>query len=312
MSVTNPNHEDRLRWICNTSSEDGQAEIKRLLTNPDIPNEELRDLFKRAMAYEIHGAHRKSLIVALRSALKRFTSQPVTSELVPPSWDRARDILSGIKLALRLSIAGQVMLGMELQDLKKALGFVNGRNQHAQAGQPQKTWAEHVKEELGISRPTADRMIDMWEAAKPRLKKLGGAPLMLGILETPPAALDAIQRQSLEAAVAKITDGETQKSLLEELKLVKLHDTSGIGGDTSAHRQNKTDEESVGQLAFAFFSAVAEPLQNLRTIPDRAAFFIAMAEQHPQELTGLEQLLESTLHDVRAAKARRIQPSTKH
>lgn len=226
------------------------------------------------------------------------------------SWDRARALLAGVKLAIRLSLAGQVMLGAELQQLKKDLGYHRGGDRRSN---PQsvglKSWGELVKEELGICDRTADRMIDSWEAAKAKLKKLGGQPALLGIMETPAGELDAIQRQTLEAAVGKVTDGETQKSLLEELKLVKCYDKSGIGGDTSAHRKPRTDEENVGQLAFMFFETVAEPLQRLCTQPDRTAYYIAMAEQHPAELSNLEQLLESTLHDVRAAKARRLTPA---
>jgi hypothetical protein len=232
-------------------------------------------------------------------------------DTVAPTWDRARALLAGVKLAIRLSLAGQVMLGAELQQLKKDLGYHRGGDRRSSPQSADlKNWKDLVKEELGISVDTAARMIDSWEAAKAKLKKLGGQPALLGIMETPAGDLDAIQRQTLEAAVAKITDGETQKSLLEELKLVKLYDKSGIGGDTSAHRKPRTDEENVGQLAFMFFETVAEPLQRLCTQPDRTAYYIAMAEQYPGELSNLEQLLESTLHDVRAAKARRLTPAS--
>jgi hypothetical protein len=327
MSVSNPTTADRLRWICNTSAEDGKAEIKRLQANKDLPPAELRALLVAAHDYENTHQKRTSLVAAIAAAVNRIDKDAIksgtrvsllkletsnlnleggTTQVVPPSWDRARQILSGITLALRISLAGQVMLGAELQQLKRELGFTHGGSR--KAGANDKTWEQHVKDELGLSDRTADRMIASWEAARAKLKKLGGQPALLAILGTPPSALTAIQRQTLEAAVAKTTDGETQKSLLEELKLVKFHDTSGIGGDTSAHRKPLTDEENVGQLAFIFFETVAEPLQRLCTQPDRTAYYIAMAEQHPAELSNLEQLLESTLHDVRAAKARRLQP----
>lgn len=320
MSVTHPTPDDRIRWICNTSTEEGRAEIQRLLTNPDIPNAALQDLFEKAMAYELHTGHRKSLITALRSALKRFTvtsaagralaTRQPEAEVVPPSWDRARSILSGIKLTIRLSLAGQVMLGAELQELKKSLGFVGSGGNRRSSPQVAdfNSWADLVKAELEISVDTADRMIESWEAAKLKLKKLGGAPALIGILECPPADLNAVQRQTLEAAVAKVTDGETQKALLEELRLVKRHDTSGIGGDTSQHRK-PTEDEALGQLAFAFFTPVADALQAACTHPDRQALYIALAHEHPAQLLAMEQSLESALHDVRAAKATRINPN---
>ena len=228
-------------------------------------------------------------------------------DVVAPSWDRARAILGGITTALRLSIAGQVMLGFELLELKKHLGFLGSGSNRREKPQvaDSKSWAEWVKSELTISVDSADRMIGMWKAVQPKLKKLGGSPMLIGILETPPADLTAIQRQTLEAAVAKVTDGESQKTLLEELRLVKRHDTSGIGGDTSKHRK-PTDDEAIGQLAFAFFSGVADALQAACTHPDRQALYIALAQEHPAQLLAMEQSLESALHDVRAAKATRV------
>lgn len=245
-------------------------------------------------------------VLAQAAAARR---QATDAEIVPPSWERARSILSGITLALRLSLAGQVMLGAELQELKKALGFIHGKNQHSRTPQvaESSTWAALVKAELTISVDTADRMIAMWEAAKLKLKKLGGAPALIGILECPPAALDAIQRQTLEAAVAKVTDGESQKTLLEELRLVKRYDVIK-GGDTSAHRKPKDEDEAIGQLAFAFFSPVADALQAACTHPDRQALYTALAHAHPARLLEMEQSLESALHDVRAAKATRVNP----
>lgn len=326
MSVSNPTTADRLRWICNTSADEGRAEIKRLQQDGNIAPADFRALLVSANEYEQAHQKRSSLLSAIASAVNRLDKESNktgvrvphlklktstlkleggTTEVVPPSWDRARQLLAGIKLYLRISLAGQVMLGAELQQLKRELGFT-GSGRRPQASQ-QKTWAQHVKDELDLSADTADRMIGSWEAAKAKLKKLGGQPALLAIMETPPATLTAVQRQTLEAAVAKVTDGETQKSLLEELKLVKLHDTSGIGGDTSAHR-GKKDPATVGQLAFKFFTAVAEPLRAVCTINQREAYFHAMAEEFPQELSTFEQMLETALSEVRAAKARRVTP----
>ena len=49
----------------------------------------------------------------------------ITTEL-HPAWDNARNLLAGIKQALRISLAGQVLLGQELHTLKKDLGFRHG------------------------------------------------------------------------------------------------------------------------------------------------------------------------------------------
>ena len=238
-----------------------------------------------------------------------MSSQPSTvnsqpAAVIAPSWDRARQILQGIKLHIRLSVAGQCILGFELANLKKELGYSRGNNKGGPNGQfvrSERTWEDLVKDELDVSSKTADRFIEMFEGAKARHKKLGGAEKLIGIFETPASELTAIDRQTLEAAVSKLTDGITQKELLEELKLVKIYDTSGIGGDTSKHP--KKDKPNLGQLAFAFFQPLAKDLQNICTHPDRDKFFTVLAKEEPSKLNEMEVSLESALHAIRAAKA---------
>ena len=317
MSVTAPNTHDRLRWICNTSAEDGIREIQSLLkSHAEKPNPELHQLLLDAQAYEIHGANRSSLKLALARALKKVGPSPAKksaesalittapTEVVQPSWERARQILERIKLHLRLSIAEQAMLGFELLDLKTKLGFMgSGRRKEKGQDVSFKTWEQLVKAEMEISDKTADRMIETYHAAKARLKKLGGQPKILAILDKPASDLTAVERQTVQALVAKITDGATQKELLEELKLVKIFDHNGIGGDTSQHP--KKDKKNLGQLAFAFFSPLAKDLRNICTHPDRDKFFTVLAKEEPEKLHEMETSLESALHAVRAAKANR-------
>lgn len=232
-----------------------------------------------------------------------------TTEVVEPSWDRARQILSGITLALRISLAGQVMLGAELQQLKKSLGFTHGGTRRGEAA-PSKTWDQHVKNELGLSADTADRMIHSWEAAKAKLKKLGGQPALLSILETPPSTLTAIQRQTLEAAVAKTTDGETQKSLLEELRLVKVHvnptlEAQSAGG--SSPRRKYSDH----QMAWDWAGGdVITELNKVRTAPHFRAALMSMplskTEEVPFGLIDYVAELRDTLAEADAILTARL------
>lgn len=241
-----------------------------------------------------------------------------------PAWNNARNILAGIQQALRISIAGQVLLGHELKNLKKDLGFVNGNNQHAgrvaHDEQPS-TWAEWVKAELGLSRPTADRMIEMFEAAKARLKKIshtadlpGGTQKLALLFDSRPSTMTVDDRDKLHQVIERITNGDTQKSLLEELRLVKKH-VPLTGGDTSAHNKDRpSDAELMGQLAFRFFQPLAENLHRLRIDGDREAYLhtipIISGEEDEISLASLENDLEAALHDVRAAKKLRLKPAT--
>jgi hypothetical protein len=242
-----------------------------------------------------------------------------------PAWDTARNILAGIQQALRISIAGQVLLGQELKTLKKDLGFVHGGDRRSSAHDEHlihQTWAEWVKSELGLSRPTADRMIEMFDAARARLKKIshtadlpGGTKKLALLFDARPSTMADEDREKLQQVIERITDGASQKELLEELRLVKRHDSSGIGGDTSAHKKPKpSDAEIMGQLAFTFLRPLADTLHGLRTNPDREAYYhtipITSGDDSEITLTSLENDLEAALADVRKAKKDRMKPTT--
>ena len=229
---------------------------------------------------------------------------PMEAAVLPASWERARQILFGIKQHLRLSIAGQALLGMELLALKKELGFLGGgrkKNSDIVSELPKKSWELWVSDELTITSRTADRMIDCYEAVRLRLKKLSGMPALIGILAKAPADLCAIERQTLEAAVSSVTDGCYQKELLEELRLVKRHD-NGIGGDTSQFPPHKKD---MGQIVFAFFSDFSKGLRRICTNPDRQAYFEILASEKPIELQDMEISLETALAEIKVARAKR-------
>jgi hypothetical protein len=320
MSVELPTAADRLRWIVNTSVQDGTAEIKRLLADPANTPADLSAIFTAAREAETCGAARASILAALEAAEKQLAKRAASSlascvlpscvcDEVAPSWDRAREILSGIRLALRLSIAGQVMLGMELHELKRSLGFVHGGNRRSE-GAPDKTWEAWVRDELNLSRDTADRMIAMSEAARLKLRKLGGEPALLGILDTPPAALDAVQRQTLQAAVDKITDGETQRGLLEELRLVKCHvspseEAQRAGG--SAQRRQPSEEQLAWNWAGG--TVIAE-LSHVRAAPNYEASLhtlpLSKTEEVPFGLIDYVRELKEIYHTAQAVLDARL------
>lgn len=254
---------------------------------------------------------------------KRRSQTDATSVEVIASdpWERPRQILGGIKLALRMSLAGQVLLGHELSNIKKDMGCSRGSNKSGPVGQfvrPEKSWPELVQENLGISYKTADRMIDSFEAAKVRLKKLGhqgtlpsGEKRLELLFTQRPTSMTEEDREALGKAVDKLVDGETQQSLLEELKLVKVH-VALKGGDTSAHKKKEkpSDAELMGQLAFKFFEPIAEGLQAFRSDKDRDAF-LATLDLHSSDesaitLTTLEADLEAALETVRSFKKAKL------
>lgn len=199
----------------------------------------------------------------------------ITADL-HPSWDHARSILAGVKQALRMSIAGQVLLGQELIALRKDLGYTHGGDRRSSGHDVHlkySSWSDWVSGELGVSYKTADRFIAMADAAKARLKKIGhtgdlpgGTKKLALILDARPSTLNEDDRQRLADVVEKITCGTSQKELLEELKMVKHAERPQIGGDTSAHRK-ESEGMSVEQLAFTFLCPLADDLRRTITSP---------------------------------------------
>lgn len=241
-------------------------------------------------------------------------------EVIDP-WDRPRRILDGIKLCVRLSIAGQVLLGHELATLKKDMGFHPGRPKFNsdKMSELSKTWPQLIEKNLKISYKTADRMIACFEAAKARLKKLGhlknlpsGSKKLELLFTARPDSMTDDDRDALAKCVDKLVDGDTQSDLLKELKIIKFH-VPLAGGDTSKHKK-VTEQQMMAQLAFNFFSPIAQGLQRLRVDNDREAFLHALDIQSSDEdaitLTTLERDLEAALNDVRTAKKARMKVAT--
>jgi hypothetical protein len=225
-------------------------------------------------------------------------SLPLTGESNLPDWSRARALADGIKHHFRLSLAGQILLGHELQTLKIELNFCgSGRRAEERSHDGtfkslNRTWDQWTKSELGIGHAAADRLIECYEAAKSKLKKLGGQPRLVSLLDSKPAALSEESRNILSAMVDKLEWGDSQKALLEEFRLVKRHEAL-TGGDTSKHRKPSKDE-AIQQMAFAFFSKVPMSLGkmdrtigNLRVAPDYELFLhrLPLVSSNPGELS---------------------------
>ena len=242
----------------------------------------------------------------------------ITTEL-HPAWDNARNLLAGITQALRISLAGQVLLGQELHTLKKDLGFRHGGDRKS-SGQSvhliDRTWSEWVKSELGVSYKTADRCIEMFEAAKARVKKIGtdagdlrgGAKKLALMFDSRPSTMADEDREKLQSVVERLVFGSTQAELLEELRLVKKH--SNIeGGDTSMHRKDKL-ELTVEQLSFTFLVPSFTDTRKLLLTPELPTYLVNLPLESDDDgelsLTSLETQHRMMLDEILTAKANKI------
>lgn len=241
-----------------------------------------------------------------------------TPATLHPAWDNARQYLAGVQQALRLSIAGQVLVGMELMTLKKDLGF-SGSGRRPENGQivhnTPRTWAEWTAAELGISYKTADRMILMFDAARARLKKIGhtgdlpgGTKKLAIIVDSRPGTLSQEDRDKLAAVVERITDGATQAELLEELKLVKKH---AMPPDSTGRQRDPKNDEPAEQLAFNFWLGGGNEIMELR---HRGSQYLNMlpVESNDPAKPSLRTLREETaalLADIEAAINANLKPA---
>lgn len=153
---------------------------------------------------------------------------------VAGTWDGARKWRDASVAMERGKLFCQVMLGFELVALRATIGLQQGGDHKTAEGRSKSQtgtliWDEALERELGLSRTSAYRMMEMAEAAKPRLKKLPGLRDFDPTAQ-PVASLPAPQQEALTTAVKKLTDGTTQVEFMRELGLAKFPQGGGATG----------------------------------------------------------------------------------
>lgn len=184
-------------------------------------------------------------------------------------WTRAKGLLADLKSAARRSLAAQILLGKELDFLKKSLGFAgSGRRpkekpQVAVFNDPT-TWQAWCKAELDVSDDAVDRWIKCYEAALERAKRTNNKkshPHAVRLLQMPAAEMDGSEIEALAACVERLVDRTTQQGLLFELGILK--DTGLKGGDTSEFRK-EYEPSPLDAMAHALFSDIARKLDGVK------------------------------------------------
>lgn len=178
----------------------------------------------------------------------------ITTKL--PSWEDARSLLNQFKGHALMTVAAKVCLGLTLQQLKEKEGYTHGSQKRfsksADCGDGESpTWEDLVKTELGISDDTASRFIRAGFAVREKLKKIGGSPRLLSLLETPVQTLSIADAEQVQAAIRTATDGETLTSLLQEFRLIKLppSDPTNPSAGGKAERRQYTEEQMAWDFA---------------------------------------------------------------
>jgi hypothetical protein len=180
-------------------------------------------------------------------------------------WSRARALLADLKSAVRRSLAAQVLLGKELDFLKKTLGYAGKGSNRGPEGQfvvTVKSWNQWCQDEMGVTSRTADRWIHCFESAVERAKRHKKTqPQALRLLQMPAAEMDGGEIEALAACVDRLVDDSTQRELLFEIGILK--DTRLTGGDTP--RSNKSAEETLSEAwAVVFFAGIRRKLDEVK------------------------------------------------
>lgn len=326
-----PADKETVSWMVNAGQDDTERNVRNLTGTPRCIA-----VLEKAIATEKAGANRSSRLKIMESRLRAFTKSakplPLAGESRLPDWSRARAYLEGAKTFTRLAIAGRILLGYELHLLKVELGFAGqGRRPKEKAHDApfkslNRTWDQWCKAELGFGHDTANRAIETYEAAKSRLKRLGGQPHLLALLETSPAKLDEEARKVLAGLVDGLDWGDSLTDLMAEFRIFKKRQEIEGGNTSKGTKDKKGKAEAAEQLAFAFFSKVPatvvkleKGVSGLMLSPDYKAYLhqLPITATAPNEV-GLEDLaatleaaikgdLTRMLADVKEAIAAKLQ-----
>lgn len=158
----------------------------------------------------------------------------ITHTGITGTWDGARKWATAAAMAEKLKLFCQVMTGFELITIKKQAGIQQGGDQKSADAKSKShrgilISGEEIEKQLGVSHSVAGRWEQMAAACAKRLKKLPE------LQDFDPAAasladLPKDKQEALNKAVAKLTDGLTQKEFGESLGLWKKPQGAGATG----------------------------------------------------------------------------------
>ena len=315
--------------IINTSVDDAKNHLSFLRTADD-PAAALATIEVSITAEQARSTPRGSLITLMARTAKHLRARiaeeatiVAAGDALAADWEAAREALAATLRHGRMWIVGQIMVGAHLARIKETLGFQHGggRPVSNSASVAELSWRDHVSANLrvegrAVAARTADHLIRVYEAAKVRLKRLGH-DRAAGLLALSSTALTDSDREDLHKLVASVTDGATQRELLEEFRLVSVPvpppppDNLGeTPGDPEAvHRQ------AAEQMAFAFFYEPTRALLKVRTSHELETHLLSLPllscdDPDGTSLTILEQDLAYLLEKVKDAKAAKIEHLT--
>jgi hypothetical protein len=255
--------------------------------------------------------------MSTKSTKPTVTTEPVeVTEARPkdPAWDSVRQTLASVQEAGRKYLYGKAWLGWQLLMLKKANGVREGRpSKNSDKLSEFRPWAKIVKDELDLEERTANRLIEKFEAVKAKAKRAlktlpGGKNTLVVFQSENPLALPPEQREAMMNIIASLCEGETEASLLEELKIIPTPAPPPPG-----KKEKRGDKITTEQLAFDFFDGPASAICKARAAKDYKTLLFMLPpttnEEGKVSLTFLRDETAAMLDDINEALAAQAKPA---
>ena len=189
-------------------------------------------------------------------------------------WSRAKALHEALKAHGRRFLVNRILLGKELEAIRKQLGFSHGSQSRFSPsphgvdldGKP-RTWEGWCLQELGISDETARRWIHCFEKAKEKAANSGNKakfPQAARLLQMPSAEMTDSKIDELADCVERLLDEDavvTQRDLLEDIGVRKQkRQESPKNKDGAAPNPEK---DLLALLTPAYFTGIVEKLQGV-------------------------------------------------
>lgn len=221
---------------------------------------------------------------------------------VSREFDMAREYMEGASRAAMAMAGCLILCGVELLRLHKIYGVKAGRpgNSRNDSG-ISIPWGELVQKEMGFGDDKARYCMAMAEEAKRRIPVLQSKDL----LTTPLMMLSTGDRDEIVKAVAKVTDGNTIKSLMAHWGISKK--AGGAQGGGNGRTPGSGGKLSLDEMAQKEIWPVLEAIGDLNMQPNVEAMIYALplvADANEGQQAGLQflkQELQKTLGMVEDA-----------
>jgi|GEM_PF-5860047 len=180
-------------------------------------------------------------------------------------WTQARSVLAAMRSHARRRLAGQILLGKFLLEIKRKAGLEGRGGDRRSKAQSEllksggRTWNELCQKELGISKPTADRWIYRFEKAAEFARTM---PEAGNILLVPSAELSGDEIETLANFVEKLVDDMTKSALEIELG-IKIEPTDDDQEDETGSSPGDF-QEALEHEALVFFASIPRKIAAMR------------------------------------------------